>query len=464
MNSEILLDAIGMIDDSFIQTHHTAKRLPLKKIAISLIAAILLFSLSVGTAMALSEEFREAVFSIFNINTHDTPPVSEGFSQVDGAALYEIETVNIDNEVTAHYFKSEGLVFPIKAGFYTCSADIKDTPPKEASFWQIEDNGIQKIETSRADFSIAHKGKEFRIVFDHAVVNGSLCIKIWPQGLADDPVGNGWNIEPIGERLDIALLSIPVRSKDDYTHDILLLDLKTFETKMLIDSDTVNSMDIYGCFVTTDLRYALLAGIFRADASYGYMLIDFSSDTVVPMNKLVAKNAVEPYFLNDENIIFCDMHNDGNFDVIRYNIPAAEQCVIAENTHYYSQNAGGFRFIHSSFGYGKHALLYSSEGIYLIDLLSCEKTQIPLTGEEYFTVSESPNGSSIFFGFTDQSAGGEVFNKIGVLNKEKGVLKMLIRQVETGSENLRGWINGDMPVITSADEQGGYFVYVYDFR
>ena len=76
MNPDKLLDAIGMLDDRHFESKVKSRMAPWRRRFVALIAAVLMVIMTVGTAMAVSPEFRELVFRFFHINQVQTIPES----------------------------------------------------------------------------------------------------------------------------------------------------------------------------------------------------------------------------------------------------------------------------------------------------------------------------------------------------------------------------------------------------
>lgn len=475
MNPDKLLDAFGMVDDRFLASEQKAHVVPFRRRMIALIAAILTFALSVGTAMAVSPEFRELIFSIFNIKTHEQPPAgntnilpTEDSTDPSQSGLQEIDVVSIEGVVHAHYFTSEGMVLTYEGGFYTCAHSDAGAAPGDASFWEIRTDEIVDVGATRIKFPLTHGNRTLQIIFDYAILNGKLSIKVWPQNLNEDPVGNGWNVEPIGERTDIALMTVPVYTGTDYTHDFLLLDLTTLETTDLLESIPLDNVAVDGCWITDDLHYAILMGNQRESGSYGYWFCDLERNTVTTMDALTGTDAEEPYFLNGSTIIFQESLGEGQFNVVSHHIPTGVQTVIIENTTRMYDDNTRYRGIQESGGNGVHGLLFREDGsVDLIDLRTCVTLNMTGLDTDKLTTSESPDGTRIMIAYQEANADGELgygFSKLGILNPETGVLQMLTRDISGNPENFWGWLDHDTVVISAYDANGGYYVYVYDFR
>ena len=475
MNPDKLLDAIGMLDDRHFEAEKKTRVIPWRRRLIALVAAVLMVILSVGTAMAVSPEFRELIFSILNIETHEQPPAEntdtlpmEDNTDPSQSGLQEIDVVNIDEVVHAHYFTSDGIVLTYEGGFYTCAHGDGNAVPDDATFWEIRTDGIVDVGATRVEFPLTHGKRTLQIIFDYAVLNGKLSIKVWPQNMNEDPVGNGWNVEPIGERTDIALMTVPVYTGTDYTHNFLLLDLTTLETTDLLESVPNDNMVIDACWITDDLHYAILMGIDKENGSYGYWFCDLELNTITTLDTLTETDATGPYFLNDSTIIFQESLGEGQFNVVSHHIPTGVQSVIIENTTRRSGDNAGYRGIQKNGGNGVHGLLFCEDGsVDLIDLRTHVVLNMAGLNMDKLTTSESPDGTRVLIAYEETGENGELgygFSSLGILNPETGVLQMLTRNISSNPENFWGWLDNDTVVITARDAAGVYYVYVYEFQ
>lgn len=461
MNADTLLNAFGLIDDRFL-VEDTKRVISWQRRVALLTAAVLIAAMSMVTAMAVSEDFRSFVFSIFQIETQELPPAAEATHPTE-AGLHEMDIVSIDGEVNAWYFSSGAYVMICEGGFYTSQWPENGSVPEEPAFWEIRYDGIREVTNTRVDFLFTHGGKTFRILFDYAVLNGELSIRVCPEGLNENPVGNGWNVEPFGDRTDAALLTIPVLSENDYTHDLFLLDMATFETTPLITKTTDYGIIAYGYQLTDDLRYAIVAGVDLDSDSYGYWLWDPETKG---MTKLEAHDA---YFLDNSTIILRQNLDDEHFNLVRHHIPTGTERVILENVTSNSGHDTGYRPIQYHWAGGRHGLLLREEGS--VDLMDFRTEEIlKLTGlnVENLICDESPDGTRIMLGYEEENG----ITRLGILDPETGVLKLLDRKPSGGSESFRGWLDNDTLVITAHDisnaelnfTQGdNYYVYVYRF-
>ncbi len=473
MTTNDLLDAIGLVDDQYLNTAGQENAARFSRRLVALIAAVLIFLLSIGTAMAINEDIRDIIFSFFRIETHETPPGSVAWPQdstePSGSGLQQVDVVDIDGVVNAQYFSGNGWVFTHEGGFYTSSRGEPGIAPADGTFWEIRRAGIEKVKTTRIDFPVASGERTLHITFDYAVLNGKLSIQIWARDLDKDPVGNAWEVQAIGSRTDVVLLTVPVLENDHYTHDIYLLDLSTLEIRNLLDTVPRDGMVIEACWVTDDLHYALLMVANIEDWEGTWLLLDLEADTLATLKELSGGDVTNPYFLDDGTIVFERSHGDGRFDVVRHHIPTGVQNVIVEGVARSSGEYPRYRGIQQNGAGGAHGLLFREDGsIDLIDLRTMEVLTMTGMEPQSLVTSESSDGSYVLFAY--RKAGGEGFSSLGLLDSETGVLEMLTREIDGGVEYLWGWLDSDTVTIIApeadgdCDTSGNYYVYVYEFR
>ena len=456
MNADMLLDAFGQIDDRFVVPEEKPRRISWRRSLTVLVAAVMIAAMCIGTAMAVSEDFRSFIFSIFRIETPDQPPANEE-TQPTEPGLHEMDIVNIDGQVNAWYFSSGGFMAVHEGGFYTSAWREAHTAPAEPSFWEITIDGIKEVPNTRVDLPFTHGGKTFRILFDYAILNGSLAVQIWPEGLDENPIGNGWNVEPIDGRTDAALLTIPVLSGNDYTHDLFLLDLTTLKTEELIVDTIDRGVIADGYMISDNFRYGIVTGI-DPGSGYGHWLYDLETDTLI---KLAVDSVC---FLDSKTLLLRRYAKQNTFDLVRMHIPTGIETILLEGV-----TSDVYRPIQNHWADGHHGLMYREDGsIDLMDFRTKELLKLTDLSTENLTCDESPDGSRIMLGYEDKDG----FTSLGILDPDSGVLKLLDREVSGGSESFRGWLDNDTLVITAHDSPNaeltftpgdGYYVYVYRF-
>ena len=493
MNADKLLDAIGMVDDDLLaQEKRTV--IPFRRKLIVLVAAVLILALSIGAATAEEGDFQqlrqgisqfaesvEKVFlKVFNIETPEKPPEStlgpkpplnaettgpNETTRPSEPMLEYVTMVDIEGAVHAHYFSGTGYRQVFEGGFYTFPE--RERPPKDATFWEITKDGIVDVGNTRVDFVLNHGGKDFRILFDYAVLAGKVCIMVWPEGMDENPYGNGWNAEAIGNRTDIVLLSIPVSKNRDYTHDYLLLDLETLETVNLLEGIPVEELVIDAFWLTEDLRYALMTGYNVRTKQSRDWICDLEEKQIWETRAWTGSDICDdPYFLDDRTLIACEYLPEERISVARYDILTGEQTIIVENVP--RRGETGYRPINSWGAGGQHGLLYEEDGTaWLIDLRTGERYSLAgLTMSKSYRI-ESPDGEYILFADQERAKDEKTsfcYPRIGLLDPKTGEMKVLTRDISGNAENLYGFLDANTIVISSRmDENDGYYLYVYEF-
>lgn len=479
MNADLLLDAIGMADDHFFLEDTPVRRTSLRRgLAAALVAALILV-LSVVTALAVSTPFREFLFSVFQIESQESPPSGSANklpTELTNSGLKELKVINIEENVTAHYFTTDGYLMAVDGGFYTCSYyDSHEGPPDDAAFWEITREGIRQVEHTRVNFPLPVSDRTLEIVFDYAVINSKLCIKMHIKVLNHDPYGYGWEVSPIGDRTDVVFLEVPYMVDNSLTRKFYLLELDTLEITNLAPNLPITSdLDyVYGQ-LSTDMRYLLISG-FTSGYIRCYWLYDTENGTVEDLKDLTGASAWDAYFLNDETILIeerlGEYPNSDHFNIIRYHIPSGIRHTLLENIHMdYCRpvqhwGPGGARC------YTK--LTRPDGSIAIMDMRTKDVLELTGISGEGLDLAASPGGTHILLGYRQQRSDGEPgysYTTLGLLDVKTQTVKMLTRNVGSNNEHHIGWLDDNTIVISSFapdhnyQEKDNYYVYVYTFE
>ena len=474
MDADKLMDAIGMVDDRYLAEEKIFAFAPLRRKLIVLVAAVLAVGLTVVSAMAVGQELpqlregaQQMLIKILGIETHETPP-TQGQSPAaptdpDGTEpsppmLQQIDVVDIDGMVYAHYFKGEGAIQVFENGFYTYSKPESNEPPEQFAFWEFRKEGVVEVDGKRLELAFTHDEREFHICFDHAVIQGKLCIMQWPDG---DHCCDDWAVFAIGSRTDVVMMSVPKSLHKYVSHDYFLLNLQTMETTPLLENMITDEMIADWCHLTDDLNYAMLTGINVNERITTDWLCDLRQGTMTKMDDLTGFITPSSYFLDDSTLICEQWLGDGRISIVRLDIPTGEKTVVVENVPRASAK-GGYSKLGKAFG-----VLYAEDGAAeLIDLRTGKVTE--LNGLDLNTTYEyqSPGGSYILLAYAQQAKDnitGKCYPKLGLLDPEKQEMKLLSRDISGNAEYLRGWLDDRTVVITAPNPDGSYYVLVYEF-
>lgn len=482
MNSMILLEAIGAINDIYIlsaqnrldhisepttkaaytvkRKHHTRKAL----ICIAAVIAVLISSFTV--AMAASQEFREFVFSIFHIQTTEELPDNTDITVPDGS-LEQIDRTDFDGAVTAYYFKGDGVIRPAGGLLYSNSYD-KAT----GTFYDLDADGLVPLPTMRVEFPYSFRGTDFNIKFDYAVYQEKLYFSTIPENLNINPYQYGWDLRRAGTATDKAWMILPYLTSGDYGMYPLLLDIRTNQV-----TDALAGLPLDGIIPSVwefsdDGAFALLSG-YPADYEPDFWICDMEEKTLTPLSELTGRTINDCYLLDGKSVV-CYAENGGEFDVIRYEPETGTTAILGENMVPYglSGDGNGLRSIEYYGGQGCHAMLIDcAGGVTLIDLRTGSRTPLEgIPGDSVLLTSESPDGTHILFAFEDKSITAPntlAVHQLGVLDTRTGVLTLLEREhYEVRSETILGWLANDCVAVLAFDENGeqGWYMYVYNFK
>lgn len=488
MDRDVLLDAIGMVDDRFLTEEHVSFIRPLRRLAALAAAVVAVLALAL-TAMAVSDDFREIIFSIFRIETRELPPAKEQpgldetgeSTQLAQSDLREMGIVNIDGEVSAYYFAHNGYIRNMDGGFYTFDCEDRrenpDAEPENPAFWEITADGIRKVESTRLQFPLTYHGRTYDILVDYAVLNGKLCTAEWAKGLNEDPIGNGWAVETIEGRTDVVLLRLyileTICETYTYTEHPLLLDLESQEVTYLLEGMPIENLVIDYADLNGDLSCAILHGSDETlpEEKYGYWFCDIRRGTVISLPELAGSApldaySAEPYFLDDDTLVYQQDLEDGRIHVVAYDIPTGTKRILVEDVEERTYGPDGYGPINYWGKEGRHGLLYQEDGsIDLIDLRSGETLKLTDLAREGLRTIESPDGDRILVTYRSETAAGRgYYSQIGILDPETGVLKMLSRRSNGWEEYNISWLDAETLVICASEQQGNSrYVYIYRF-
>lgn len=475
MNVDSLVDAIGQIDDKYIAEAKVAddrksngheirhsRRILGRKVSICIAAAIVFMLASFATAMAVSVEFREAVFSVFHIETSEVIPSMEVTPNLN-SSIEHVSDANIDDKVNVYYFKVNGVVQANNGIIYSSQYGGTD-----AAFFDVTANGLEEISAIRVEFPYSFKGTDFNIKFDYTIYNDNLYFRVLPESMDINPYKYGWNMCNAGNSTDKVWLLLPYSVNKDYSSYPLLLDIKTNEIIDVFESVALGDIVVDRWQFTDEMIYTLLWGS-TGDVLDNFWICDISQKTITPVAELIGRTINDCYILKDDMIV-CYAANGDNFDVINYDICTGAETTIVENVQHYglSDDGSGFSPIEYYGGQGQHALLFDNDGdVTLLDLVT--GNQLLLTGLKNngtLITSESPDGKHIMIAFRDSDYSGSLaLYEIGVLDTQTGVLIMLDREnYEAKTENVIGWLDNERIAVIAYDSNNECYLYVYDFK
>ena len=184
MNSEKLLDAIGLLDDRYLETERKTPVIPWRRRLIAFAAAVLMLILSVGTAMAVSEEFREAVFRFFLVEQDVIVPTSPVESEISADNMIVEPTVSITGSplegsgvydtrsVTGVYVHTPVATLARDDVFLVCSDEVSMKSGNHYDAYYVENGVFEQLQERSFDHIYEIRGDRIRVCFDWVEYKG----------------------------------------------------------------------------------------------------------------------------------------------------------------------------------------------------------------------------------------------------------------------------------------------------
>lgn len=435
MTDENLIFAIGEIDDSYILS--AGKRLEGKrrnrKVLICIAAAIIVLLSSFATAMAVSDDFRDSVLSIFRIS--ETEEVQHSGTSYVGDV--EVSYIKADDS----YYISNGLAFS-----------------KSGVFCIVNDGKLKPLDTKTASIELQHNGVSLSIRYAYTVYNGQLyTVELDTEDMNQNPLMYYRSITPLRGSCDEAWLCLMYESNGDYTQYPLLLNAVTGEVTDILNGIDLSDIICDAWQFSPDNRYAVII------SSECDRLVDLESKTVTEL-----ENCHNSYFLSDGSLACFVVHGQ-SFDLVRRDTESNSETVIIKDTNFIGKTSYGSVYL--SIGYngcaGNHALLVDEDGsVTLLDLSSGNRLLlygISVESDEKLYTLESPDGKSILVAVKTRGESG-VFRSLGIINCDEGNLRIFDREntIDSAGEELMGFM-ADGSICISAKSEDGQWLYIYNF-
>lgn len=466
MSADILLDAIGMVDDDLLVYERDKTQYSFKRLVSAMGAAVLIILLLAGCAMVVSPEFRNAVFSVFQIHQVEKPPAVTPLESVpdedpSAPTIREIGTAEFGGKVTAFYFEYNGFIQFFEGCVYTCD---RDDDHSGAAFWEITPEEMRRADTQRANIMISFGGTDFYIVFDYALVRGNLHVVPWQENMDEDPYRYGWNIQPIGNRTDYLFVTLP-NYEEDYIAYPFLLKLEDMTLEPMWQSMPLAQIAPRAWKITEDLRYGW---IYTYDGEWFW---DIEQGRAYRSQEFFGEKVSSFYFLDESTAICKRTLDKDRFDLICWDITYGNNFTVAENVTKYTAAASGegyYACARYPANQGNYGFIRKEDGTTELVYLKTGETLVITDRDPVVMLrNESPRGENILLAQWEQS-GSDRFETVSLLNVHSGVLTVVPREVSDGVlENFRGWI-GENAVVFTANTDGGYYengcyFYIYDF-
>ena len=227
MNPDKLLDAIGMLDDRHFESKVKSRMAPWRRRFVALIAAVLMVIMTVGTAMAVSPEFRELVFRFFHINQVQTIPESTVGSDISVDDMFVEPSIRIGDVLQGKYVHTPVSTLAQDGVFLVCTDDVHTKQGSHYDAYYEKQGEFIKLEehTFTQDYDL--RGTTFQVRLDWAEYNGKTIITWVDENTNSRIPGNAGD----PSALLIQFVFASINDSGDYIESYypMLLNLRTAE-------------------------------------------------------------------------------------------------------------------------------------------------------------------------------------------------------------------------------------------
>lgn len=452
MTPDKLLDAIGLLDDRHFEAEKKTRVIPWRRRLIALAAAVLMVILSVGTALAVSPEFRELVFRFFHIEQEQIIPDSTVNTELSVGDMFVEPKITIGDVIEGKYVHTPVSTHARSGIYLVCTDEVEMRQGSHYDGYYEENGEFIKLEEHTFDQDYVLYGNEIHVEFDWVEHNGSVSMtwvdpEVWFR--KENESGDA----------SAALFTFLIRWEDDddersYTWYPVLLNLHTGElTDILAGTDANRIPGIDKCAISPD-RTKLLLG---QDTEEGYFLYyaDLAEKQVYSVDGLSGQHATACSLIG--NTLACWNLTDGYYTAWKIDLTTLERTELFDSKcNAAATLKAGIVFMEGFDGWNRWGDMYigscfalerdEAQNVYVIDLATGTKTRIEgYTWTPNTQRTPSPDGTKLLLaGGSD----GMDFGYVGVLDFENMTFAEFSRDNKL-DEYLAYWFDENTIVICS---------------
>lgn len=482
MNEMMLLEAIGEIDDSYIENvrqrlgspagafPETPRRMPHRSFshrASFIAAAVLLLLMSVFTmAMAFNEDFRSAVFRFFRISAPDVVLPTE--EEPDLSAPIEIigET-SIEDAVTVQYVRINGI-YTCGAGGVICLYD-EETRENTAAY-TIENGELCQLAPCEASLEYTWNCITYPIRF-RWYEGGD---RIYADASGYDPDNAaGWSVHTVSGNSRLVAVTLSQGSQIDYQAYPLLYDLERQELQ-----DPAALCGALESRTMTWVSFSENASKLLIDCDYldsDLYCFDAASQTLHSLDGLSGMHVLSAWFIDDDTICCISEDGEGKSICRTVTLPGGQSPGEEASGGTCSEIFSSLPLLEDGMGSGiqftggRYGLLVEeNRATWVYDLKTGEKAIIEgfaYPSEEVFTTRSSTGDKILFVQQDGGSAGsGLAVSEMGILDLDKRLFTVFAREgYETRYEGSVRWFDDERIAIEASSETGRY-LYLFTVK
>lgn len=264
MNTMHLLEALGNVQDPYIlsaaqglgyEAKIQKRRFPLGRAAACLTAALLFLCLSFGTAMAVSPEFREFVYSFLRIEQPEVVPEhTSPIAESSGQLSVETEKISIGSHLEGTYVHTPVASHGRNGLFLICTDEVMMNSGNHYDAYREENGTLVKLEerTFCQDYTIL--GNDFHVEFSwvdaggHCVITYADSEELWHKQNLSGPLEN-----------TLFTFACQIPGNTYLTNYPVLINLNTGELTDILAGTGADTLDgIYQAAISDDLTRMVL--------------------------------------------------------------------------------------------------------------------------------------------------------------------------------------------------------------
>ena len=451
MNPDKLLDAIGMLDDRYFEPERKPHMIPWRRRLIALVAAVLMLIASVGTAMAVSPEFRALAFRFLRIEQEQVIPDSTVNTELSVEDMFAEPSIRIGDVLQGKYVHTP-VATNARSGIYkVCTDEVEMRQGSHYDAYYEENGEFIKLEEHTFNQDYVIYGNEIHVEFDWVEHNGSVSMT-WV-----DPEVPFRKENESGDA-SAALFTFNIRWEEDGeykgTSYPMLLNLYTGElTDILAGTDANRMSRIDKCAISPDHTKLLLG----QDTKEDYLLYyaDLSQKQIYSVDELSGQHATACSLIG--NTLACWNLTDGYYTAWKIDLNTLERTELFDskfNAVETPETDAGIVFMAGFDGMNRWGNMYigscfalevdEAQNVCVIDLATGSKTQI----EGYTWTPEtqrvvSPDGAKLLL---TGGHNGKSFGYVGVLDFENMTFAEFYRD-NSRKEHTAYWFDNNTIVI-----------------
>lgn len=454
MNPDKLLDAIGMLDDRHFETGNFAIIAPWRRRLLAFAAAALIVILSVGTAMAVSLEFRELVFRVFHIQQEQIIPENSVNTQLTVDDMFVEQTTTIGDVIEAKYIHTPVSTHARNGIYLVCTDEVEMRQGSHYDGYYEENGEFIKLEEHSFNQDYVLYGNDIHVEFDWVEHNGSVSMT-WVdpevQFRKENESGDGF----------AALFTFDIRWEGDDgmrngTSYPVLLNLHTGELTDILAGTEANRMrHIDKCAISPDHTKLLLGQ--NTDEGYSLYYADLVVKKIYSVDELSSQHTTACSLVG--NTLACWSLTDGYYTAWKIDLTTLERTELFDskfNAIATPEADAGIVFMEGFDGWNRWGDMYigssfalevdEAQNVYAIDLAAGTRTKVEgYTWTPNTQRIPSPDGTKLLLaGCPD----GLDYEYVGVLDFQSMTFAEFSRK-NTKEEYLAYWFDENTVVICS---------------